>query len=49
MTYATYSHGEKSGGFNLSIGSAPTAGANSLKVDPEKADNYEIGLKQLHI
>lgn len=46
LAYATYSHGEKSGGFNLSIGSAPTAGANSLKVDPEKADNYEIGLKQ---
>ncbi len=46
LAYATYSHGEKSGGFNLSIGSAPAAGANSLKVDPEKADNYEIGLKQ---
>ena len=46
LLYTTYSHGEKSGGFNLSVGSAPTAGADSLKVDPEKADNYEIGLKQ---
>lgn len=46
LIYATYSHGEKSGGFNLAVGTAPTAGADSLKVDPEKADNFEIGLKQ---
>ncbi|MFU8925699.1 TonB-dependent receptor [Acinetobacter puyangensis] len=46
LLYATYSHGEKSGGFNLAVGTAPSAGADSLKVDPEIADNYEIGLKQ---
>ncbi|MCE1270659.1 MAG: TonB-dependent receptor [Acinetobacter sp.] len=46
LAYATYSHGEKSGGFNLAVGSAPTAGADSLKIQPEKADNYELGLKQ---
>ncbi|OUY07862.1 TonB-dependent receptor [Acinetobacter populi] len=46
LFYATYSHGEKSGGFNLAVGTAPSAGADSLKVDPEIADNYEIGLKQ---
>ncbi|AOA59727.1 TonB-dependent receptor [Acinetobacter larvae] len=46
LFYATYSHGEKSGGFNLAVATAPTAGADSLKVNPEKADNYEVGLKQ---
>ncbi|MFU8926980.1 TonB-dependent receptor [Acinetobacter puyangensis] len=46
LLYATYSHGEKSGGFNLAVGTAPGLGADSLKVDPEIADNYEIGLKQ---
>lgn len=46
LLYATYSHGEKSGGFNLAVGTAPVAGADSLKVRAEKADNYEIGLKQ---
>ncbi|MFT4020890.1 MAG: TonB-dependent receptor [Acinetobacter sp.] len=46
LAYAIYSHGEKSGGFNLAVSSAVAAGANSLKVAPEKADNYEIGLKQ---
>lgn len=46
LAYATYSHGEKSGGFNLAVASAPTAGADSLKIKPEKADNYEIGFKQ---
>jgi iron complex outermembrane receptor protein len=46
LAYLTFSHGEKSGGFNLAVGSAPTAGADSLKIDPEKANNYEIGLKQ---
>ncbi|MFU8925706.1 TonB-dependent receptor [Acinetobacter puyangensis] len=46
LLYAIYSHGEKSGGFNLAVGSAPSAGAESLKVKPERADNYEIGLKQ---
>ncbi|MCH4247177.1 MAG: TonB-dependent receptor [Acinetobacter populi] len=44
LLYLTYSHGEKSGGFNLSIPNA--AGLEALKIRPETVNNYEIGLKQ---
>lgn len=42
FTYASYSQGYKSGGFQ---GQAPTALAASTPFEPELADNYEIGLK----
>lgn len=46
LTYSTLSHGEKSGGVNISgVGSAPTLGASSLVIAPEKADNFELGFK----
>ncbi|MFA9219511.1 MAG: TonB-dependent receptor, partial [Sphingomonadaceae bacterium] len=46
LAYSTLSHGEKSGGVNISgVGSAPTLGANSLIIAPEKADNFELGVK----
>ncbi len=46
LGYTTLSHGEKSGGINISgVGSAPTLGADSLKIAPEKADNFELGFK----
>ncbi|QCP14296.1 TonB-dependent receptor [Pseudoduganella umbonata] len=46
LAYATLSHGEKSGGISISgVGSAPTLGAQSLKIEPEKADNLELGVK----
>ncbi|HEJ2746887.1 TPA: TonB-dependent receptor, partial [Pseudomonas aeruginosa] len=37
LGYASLSHGEKSGGVNLAVGSAPSAGADSLLVGPERA------------
>ncbi|AOJ83893.1 hypothetical protein WS86_25090 [Burkholderia savannae] len=45
LGYVTLSHGEKSGGANLSVSSAPTQGAQSLLVGPERANNAEIGVK----
>ncbi len=45
LAYATLSHGEKSGGVNLSVASAPTQGAQSLVVGPERANNLELGVK----
>ena len=45
LGYATLSHGEKSGGVNMSVSSAPTQGANSLIVGPERANNAELGIK----
>src|SRR5471032_1651070 len=45
LGYATLSHGEKSGGVNLAVGSAPTAGAGSLLVGSERANNAELGFK----
>ena len=41
MTYATYSHGEKSAGLNL----ANLVAAVPKIVAPESVDNYEIGFK----
>ena len=41
MAYATYSRGYKSGGINLAV--LPEGVSAELK--PEKADNYEVGLK----
>lgn len=38
--YATYSHGSKSGGLNITAG-----GVAQPVVAPEKVDNFEIGLK----
>lgn len=45
LGYASLSHGEKSGGVNLAVGSAPIAGADSLLVGPERANDAELGLK----
>ncbi|ORE56993.1 TonB-dependent receptor [Pseudomonas aeruginosa] len=45
LGYASLSHGEKSGGINLAVGSAPSAGADSLLVGPERANDAELGLK----
>ncbi|ANI15765.1 TonB-dependent receptor [Pseudomonas citronellolis] len=45
LGYASLSHGEKSGGVNLSVGSAPSAGADSLLVGPERANDAELGIK----
>ncbi|WP_343731546.1 TonB-dependent receptor [Duganella sp.] len=43
LGYATLSHGEKSGGINLAVPGA--AGIASLKIDNEKANNAELGIK----
>jgi iron complex outermembrane receptor protein len=43
LGYATLSHGEKSGGINLTVPGA--AGVASLKIDNEKANNAELGIK----
>jgi iron complex outermembrane receptor protein len=46
MTYASYSHGEKSGGFNLNgVSSGPTLGSSSLAVNPEISNDFELGTK----
>ncbi|MFK0087015.1 TonB-dependent receptor [Pseudomonas sp. NPDC090755] len=45
LGYATLSHGEKSGGVNLTVATAPVAGADSLLVGTERANNAELGLK----
>lgn len=45
LGYASLSHGEKSGGVNLSIASAPALGADSLLVGPERANDAELGFK----
>ena len=45
LGYASLSHCEKSGGVNLAVGSAPSAGADSLLVGPERANDAELGLK----
>ncbi|MCQ9426198.1 TonB-dependent receptor [Pseudomonas sp. LJDD11] len=45
LGYATLSHGEKSGGVNLTVGTAPTAGADSLLIGAERANNLELGVK----
>ena len=45
LGYASLSHGEKSGGVNLAVSSAPTAGAESLLVGPERANDAELGFK----
>lgn len=45
LGYASLSHGEKSGGVNLAVASAPTAGADSLLIGPERANDAELGIK----
>lgn len=46
LWYATAAQGEKSGGFNINgVGSGPALGVGSLEVKPERARNYELGLK----
>ncbi|MBH9346009.1 TonB-dependent receptor [Pseudomonas aeruginosa] len=45
LGYASLSHGEKSGGVNLAVGRAPSAGADSLLGGPERANDAELGLK----
>lgn len=43
LGFASLSHGQKSGGINLTVPGA--AGISSLKVDNEKANNIEFGIK----
>ena len=43
LLFGSLSHGEKSGGINLSVPGA--AGVSSLKVGSEKANNLELGVK----
>jgi iron complex outermembrane receptor protein len=47
LAYATLSHGEKSGGYNVnsvaSVGSA--FGVDAVTIQPEKADNVDVGVK----
>jgi iron complex outermembrane receptor protein len=43
LGFASLSHGEKSGGINLTVPGA--AGVSSLKVGNEKANNVELGIK----
>ncbi|MNO32933.1 Pesticin receptor precursor [compost metagenome] len=45
LGYGTLSHGEKSGGVNLAVGTAPVAGADSLLIGTERANNAELGIK----
>ena len=45
LAYASLSHGEKSGGVNLSVASAPVAGADSLLIGSERANDAELGVK----
>ncbi|WP_236207510.1 TonB-dependent receptor [Pseudomonas tohonis] len=45
LGYASLAHGEKSGGVNLAVSSAPVAGADSLLVGPERANDAELGFK----
>jgi iron complex outermembrane receptor protein len=45
LGYASLSHGEKSGGVNLTVANAPTLGAETLLVAPERANNAELGVK----
>lgn len=46
MTYASYSYGEKSGGYNLNgVSSGPMLGAASLQVNPERTNSFELGAK----
>lgn len=46
MSYLSYSYGEKSGGYNLNgVASGPTLGTSSLSVNPERANDFELGVK----
>lgn len=45
MGYASFSHGEKSGGINLAVGTAASSGSDALLVGTERANNFELGLK----
>lgn len=45
LGYASVSHGEKSGGVNLTVGAAPRLGTDSLLVGTERINNTEIGIK----
>ena len=46
MAYLSYSYGEKSGGYNLNgVSSGPSLGTTSLAVNPERANDFELGTK----
>jgi iron complex outermembrane receptor protein len=45
LGYASLTHGEKSGGINLTVGAAPRLGTDSLLVGTERANNAELGIK----
>jgi iron complex outermembrane receptor protein len=44
-SYAAGSYGEKSGGLNISAGSAKAAGYDTLVIKPEKTRSAELGIK----
>jgi iron complex outermembrane receptor protein len=44
LAYGTYSHGNKSGGLNITAGGAALS-PDLQVVKPEKVDNFELGLK----
>ncbi|MBK1714162.1 TonB-dependent receptor [Rubrivivax gelatinosus] len=47
LLYATLSHGEKSGGYNVNSVASPGSafGVGAITVRPEQADNLELGFK----
>ncbi|MBG6082393.1 TonB-dependent receptor [Rubrivivax gelatinosus] len=47
LVYATLSHGEKSGGYNVNSVASPGSafGPDAITVEPEKANNLELGFK----
>jgi len=46
LAYLTLSHGEKSGGYNANgVGIGPSAGADALRVGPERANDLGLGFK----
>ncbi|MBK1615799.1 TonB-dependent receptor [Rubrivivax gelatinosus] len=47
LVYGTLSHGEKSGGYNVNSVASPGSafGTDAITIEPEKANNLEIGFK----
>lgn len=45
VTYATFSTGHKSGGFNVDLLGDPTSTPQSIQFKPESLKSYEIGVK----
>jgi iron complex outermembrane recepter protein len=45
VTYATFSTGHKSGGFNVDLLGSPASTAQSIQYKPESIKSYEMGVK----